>query len=238
MMNYLIKKISAVIILTIFSGLQISQAQFAGDVFFASPSVAITEGGQRQIELQAFMGDSTFGAVQLDLFYDPTKLSIVSVKPGSATELQDGFTSRQSEGKLSIIVLNGGSKDKPFGTVSLALIEVAPLTAAGTIINVGSKVDTILRQNSSAFFSPKGFGIEIVVTNPLVAPLTTLSTVSTTNTSSVKQDVDDDIHQRALALRPAGSAVTIMVLDKSNNAIATQVRTESTSIPSEKISVP
>lgn len=227
-MKKLKKDIGVLFLLSTLIGWQSAQAQFAGDVFFANPSIAIVEGGQSQIEVMAFMGDSTFGAVQLNLTYDPAKLAIVSVQPGSTPELQNGFTIRQQGGVLSIIALNGASDTTPIGTVSLALIEVAPLTAAGTVVNVDSNVDTVLRQDSTAFSSPNGFGAEIVVTNPPNNPATISAAVDTAT-----QSISGEVYQRALELRPGGSAVSVMVLDERNNATATLVQTRDPNAPSE-----
>ena len=47
-------------------GTHVVQAQFPGAAFFREPSVAIPEGGQGTLELQAFGGSATFGATHLN----------------------------------------------------------------------------------------------------------------------------------------------------------------------------
>ena len=214
----------------LFAGEQV-QAQFAGDVFFNNPSIAIAEGGKIQVEIQAFMGTSPFGAVQLDIVFDPTQLNIITVKPGSNEKLQNGFTFHEKDGVLSIIALNSESETVPIGTVSLVLIEVAPLTPAGSVINVSTQVRTLLRQDSSAFSSSNGVGLEIAVTNP--NPANTLENTLSTVSSVTVVDSNNELYNRAFALRPEGAVVTLMILDENNNVSTTQISTTNPEIPSE-----
>ena len=195
------------------------QAQFAGDIFFSTPSVAIAEGGTGTLEVQAFTGASTFGASQFRLSYDPARVEIVAVEAGAATAVQEGFTVQQSPGEVAIIALNSESLSQPIGTVSLARLQVRPLVGAGSVININTAVDQVLRQDSSAFTGSDGFGVEVVVTaaggnTPLAAPQTTQVVAA-----------GSALHERALAVRPAGSHVTLMVLDENNQATAVNVQT-------------
>ena len=96
-----------------------AQAQFAGDLFFADPSVAIPADGEGTPEVQVFAGAETFGAAQFELLFDPARLEIAAVRPGDAPELQEVFSVRREDGRVAIIVANSGSLDVPFGTASL-----------------------------------------------------------------------------------------------------------------------
>jgi len=220
-MKKLKNEIGALFLLTLLLSGQPAHAQFAGDVFFAEPSIAIGQGGQGQIEVLAFMGSSTFGATQVNLNYNPAELSIVSVQPGLSSEVQNGFTFRNENGVLSLIALNSQSTTEPIGTVSLARIEVTPLVPAGSRIFVSSNVDTMLRQDSSAYSFPRGFGMEIVVTS---------GTAKVANSSNKpvtldKAEVSQDVYQRALELRSEGAKVKMMLLNKNGDAIETLVQT-------------
>lgn len=230
-MKNLKNKIGALFLLTMLFSWQSVHAQFAGDVFFAEPSIAIGQGGQGQIEVLAFMGASTFGATQVDLHYNPAELSIVSVKPGTSTEVQNGFTFRNQDGVLSIIALNSQSATDPIGTVSLALVDVQPLSPAGSRIFISSNVDTMLRQDSTAYSFPRGFGMEIVVTSASAAVASTSSTPVTLD----KEEVSDDVYRRALELRSEGAKVKMMLLNKQGEAVETLVQTRDDNAVTEEV---
>lgn len=220
-MKLMKRRFTGILLLVVLTGWQPAQAQFAGDVFFVEPSIAIAEGGEGQLEVAVFTGAAPFGAAQFDLIYKPQELVVTSVRPSSVPEIKDSFTFSEKEGVLSIVAINGGSKTKPIGTVPVAVIGVAPLTPAGSVIHLSSQVDMVLRQDSSEFSSPAGFGMDIVVTNQAMA---------STNSFSLQADAPpavpgDDLYQRAKALRPEGSKVRLMVLDGDSNASPTIVET-------------
>lgn len=196
------------------------KAQFAGDLFFADPSVAIPEGEQGTLEVQVFSGSDTFGAAQFDLVFDPERIEVVSVRPGNVPELHDGLTFVQSEGRVSIIVVNSGSLDVPFGTSSLAEIEVRPLTAAGSVISVGNQVEEVLRQDSTPYAFSAGLGAEVVVTDAAAHAVS----VQSESSEPVEVEPGSDLHNRILAMRRPGSVVTLIELDEDHRAHALRVK--------------
>lgn len=204
-------------------------AQFPGDVFFKVPSIAINEGGEGILEIQVFAGDDVFGAAQFSLVYAPDQLEVLVAEPGSSAAVRNGFTITESEGRVSIIALNSASLTQPIGTVSVARLEVRPLVAAGSRIAIGTIVNQVLRQDSSAFPTPNGFGGEIVVTNP---------NAMIADTASVQQGEitplpGDPLYQRAVAVRPAGATVTLMMLDARNGASTARIRTTTPGVVSD-----
>jgi hypothetical protein len=195
---------------SIFSSL--SSAQFAGDVFFDTPSVAVPQNEIVDLSLSAFLGATVFGAAQVSLTYDPQKLEIVSVTAGTAQEIQSGFSYKLSPGQLGIIALNSVSLSKPIGTINLAKIKVRSLAPVGSYTYISTQVQSMLRQDSSGFSSPDGFSAEI---------LTTASSANTTalkvNSQSLKlsAQTDEELKIRARQLRPEGSLVKLKVLNNS-----------------------
>lgn len=214
------KAISGLFVALAMLGWQSASAQFAGDVFFIEPSVAIPAGEQKRVEVAAFAGAATFGAAQFDLLFNPAELEIIAVHPGDSPELQEGFSYRHDNGKVSIIAVNGASHTSPIGTVSLGFIEVRPLAPAGSIVRIRANVQAMLQQDSTAFAASNGFGLDIAVTSPEAGNLTNRQANAT-----AQPGVTGDIVQRALELRPKGSTVTMMVLNENNYAIPVTVST-------------
>lgn len=205
-----------------------SHAQFAGDVFFDSPSVAVSQNGTVELSLSAFSGAYVFGAAQVSLTFDPQKLEIVSVIAGAAKEIQPSFSYKLSSGRVGILVLNSDSLSQPIGTVNLAKIKVRSIAPVATYTTISTQVHTILRQDSTAFSSPQGYSAEI---------LTTASTVSTSairaNMKSLSQSnqTDEDLEMRALQLRPEGALVKLKQINNSvvsEAVVQTGSRTEET----------
>ena len=211
------------------------QAQFPGDAFFSQPSIVIPEGGQGTLQLQAFVGSDTFGAIHVTLLYDPSQLEIVSVQPGTSSVVQNGFTfTRVDAGisRINIIALNSQSLTRPIGTVSLALLEVRPLAAAGSVINIRNVLRQTLRQDSSAFFVPRGFAAEIVVTDPGTTVARSARIVKASRPVTVVTETSDaDLYSRATALRPVGSTLDLMILDSNNRASPRRLRTQKSDVP-------
>ncbi|MGB0514203.1 MAG: cohesin domain-containing protein [Wenzhouxiangellaceae bacterium] len=208
-------KIASILGVTLALGLAAPvQAQFAGDLFFAEPSVAIPADGQGTLEVQVFAGAETFGAAQFELLFDPTRLEVVSVRPGDAPELQEVFSVRRENGRVAIIVANSGSLDVPFGTASLARVDVRPLAPAGSVIPIQTRVQGVLRQDTIPFASPGGLGGEVVVSAAGATPLGTASTRQA-DVSTVTAEPGSALHDRVTRLRPDGATVTLMTLDNA-----------------------
>lgn len=189
-----------------------SHAQFAGDVFFDSPSVAVSQNGTVELSLSAFSGAFVFGAAQVSLTFDPQKLEIVSVIAGTAKEIQPSFSYKLNSGKVGILVLNSNSLTQPIGTVNLAKIQVRSIAPINTYTNISTQVHSILRQDSTAFSSPQGYSAEILTTAPTIS-----TSAFKANLRSLPQDKQtaEDLEMRALQLRPEGALVRLKQINNS-----------------------
>jgi len=211
----------------VFAFCQVTQAQFAGDIFFAEPSVSVSEGEEVQVELLTFSGAVPFGAVQVELDYDPTQLEITQVEKGNAVELQSVFKAKQlAPGKASFIAVNSDSTTSPIGTVSIATFVIKPLVSAGSLVNVSSNVIKILDADSNEYGQSNGFGLEVAVTAASQTTQTLVLGQSTASLSLTNSSVADD-QQRARRLRPAGSIVEL----KEPNTSSREVKVIDPTIP-------
>lgn len=203
-------------------------AQFAGDLFFADPSVAIPADGEGTLEVQVFAGAETFGAAQFELLFDPARLEVVSVRPGDTPELQEVFSVRREAGRVAIIVANSGSLDVPFGTASLARIDVRPQAPTGSVIPIQTRVQGVLRQNTIPFASPSGLGGEVVVSASGATSLATSSTQQP-DVPTVIAEPGSALYDRVTRLRHDGAIVTLMTLDAADQPEALRVATRAPS---------
>lgn len=184
-------------------------AQYAGDLFFPVPSVQVPVGQTTQVEIQLFAGQSVFGATQFEFTYDPSKLEVEKVEPGSSKVIQDSFSYKQQPGKVSFVVLNSKSDKAPIGAVGLARLTLKPLASSGAVIDANLNVGRSLKQDESDFDSANGYGLELVVTNGA----TTTSRYSTNSTRAhVEADNRPALQRRAERLRPNGSRVNMVVI--------------------------
>jgi len=206
-------------ILTILLGLiaGAAHAQFAGDMFFADPSVAVPEGGTATMEVQLFSGATAVGATQFDLVYDPTQVEVVAVEPGTTKEFENGVSSAPAApGRTGIVTLNGASLDHPFGTESLARVTLRPLAGAGSRVQLGIQVRSLLRTSSTPFPAGRGFSGELVVVSanqPAQAPAKAKATVDRTAPAQGAA-ADADHTSRALALRRPGNRVELVDVEE------------------------
>jgi hypothetical protein len=181
----------------------IARAQFQGDVFFAAPSVSAPEGGIAMLEVLLFSGADVVGATQVDVIFDPAQAEIVAVQPGATDELANGIASAGTRGRLSIVDLNGSSLTQPFGTVSLAKLQVRPKVSAGSTVTLNLQVRSLLRPDTTPFASAQGFSGEILVVSagskeaPLASP-------------ALRSNPDPGSARRALAFRRPGLAVELL----------------------------
>jgi hypothetical protein len=195
-----------------------AQAQFRGDVFFASPSVSVPAGGVAVLEVQMFSGADVVGATHVDITFDSTKAEVVAVEPGTTPELADGLASAISPGRAGIVTLNGKSLLQPLGTVSMAKVHVKPLVAAGNKVTLSIQVRSLLRQNGTPFPSTQGFSGEILVVsaanNPALRP--------GSGASSVRAEGDAAV--RARAFRRPGLAVDLLNFEVRGGAVSAKSR--------------
>jgi len=171
-----------------------------------------------------FAGAETFGAAQFELLFDPARLEVVSVRPGDAPELQEVFSVRRDDGRVAIIVANSGSLDVPFGTASLARIDVRPLVPAGSVIPIQTRVQGVLRQDTIPFVSPGGLGGEVVVSAAGAAPAGTAS-ARQDDAPTVIAEPGSVLHERVTRLRHDGATVKLMTLDEADQPQALRVAT-------------
>lgn len=195
-------------------------AQFAGDVYFAQPSVAIPEGGAADMEVMTFSGSEPVGAVHVELLYDSAELEIVEVEAGSATEFQDGFVYDAVEpGRTAFVGLNSASLTDPFGTVSLARIEVRPIAAAGSRVPLTLSVRQFLGTDSQAL-PAQGFDGEVVVTSPLSGATSAAVAASPLRaTAALRPPTEPSLDRRASSMARPGQTVEIMRLEQSPQGV-------------------
>lgn len=207
---------SLVLMITMLLASTHSYAQFAGDVFFDEPSVAVDQGETRELSLSVFSGASVFGGAQIRLTYDPSELEIVDIKVGNTEEIQDFFRFQESPGEIEFMTLNTKSLEVPFGTINLAKITVRAIAPPGTVALVNSSIESMLKGDSSQFSNSSGFSSEVVITAPPSMSRSTTQLVSRNTTPSPELSAtgdDPQLKERALALRPEGSTVTLKVYD-------------------------
>lgn len=181
----------------------IAHAQFQGDVFFAQPSVSAPEGSTATLEVLLFSGADVVGATHVDVTFDPAQADVVAVQPGTTEQLANGVVSIVSSGRVSIVDLNGASLTQPFGTVSLAKIQVRPRVAAGSTVTLNLQVDSLLRQDTAPFPAAQGFSGEILV-------VSAGSKVASLGGPVLHGSPDSRDARRALAFRRPGLAVDLL----------------------------
>jgi hypothetical protein len=139
-------------------------AQFAGDVYFAEPSVAAGEGEPTTLEIQTFSGASALGGAHFVLRFDPAQLAIEAVRPGASPQFQDGLVSRPVPGGIGVVTLNGASVAHPFGTISLVEIVVRPLAPPGTDVEISIDALSLVDGESVPLADVRGLSATIAVT--------------------------------------------------------------------------
>jgi hypothetical protein len=179
-----------------------ASAQFQGDVFFAQPSVSAPAGGTATLEVLLFSGADVVGATHVDIVFDPAQAEIVAVQPGTTEQLADGVVSVASSGRISIVDLNGASLAQPFGTVSLAKVQVRPRVPVGSTVTLNLQVDSLLRQDTTPFPAAQGFSGEILVVSA--------NSKAASPGNPVHSTPDPNSARRALAFRRPGQAVDLL----------------------------
>jgi hypothetical protein len=194
-----------------------AQAQFAGDVYFAAPSIAVAEGSVGEMEVVTFSGSEPVGAVHVEVLFDPAALEVIDIAVGSAPELQGGFVYEALEpGRVAFVGLNSRSLTNPFGTVSLARIEVRPVSAAGSRVPLTISVQQVLNTDSQAVRA-QGFAGEVVVTSP-VGAASSAGTLSVATRSvappPLRSLAQPSLESRASTMARPGETVEIMRLEQ------------------------
>lgn len=190
----------------------LSFAQFAGDVFFENESVSVEQNGTVDLSLSVFSGATVFGAAHIEVTYDPTKLEVVSVLPGTNSETKDDFNYKIGVGKIGIVALNSKSSVQPIGTVNVAKIKVRSIAPVGAYSYLNTSAKSVLRHDSSSFTGAKGYSAE-VLTTPGYQQLN--QSMRLANSLIPAEQSGGNLEERAIQLRPKGSLVKLKVLQGS-----------------------
>lgn len=200
-----------------------ASAQFVGDVFFAAPSIAVPAGESGDLDLAIFTGDKPFGAAIVTLAYDPAKVEIVSVTPGSNGGDNVRLESSVESGTIRIVALNGTSLQQPIGSVAIARVRVRPIGASGDRVVLRSAVSKALFADRSAMRAGTGFDGEIVIGQK-----------SASATATVLAAEGSALAVRARRLRPAGSEVGVVTRLSDGRLGEVHVRTAATAAARER----
>jgi hypothetical protein len=175
-----------------------AQAQFVGDVFFLTPSVAVAKGNVGDLDLALFAGDRPFGAARISVQFDPQRLEIVNVVPVQVGAVLPVLEWSSDSGVLKLVVVNGQSLAVPIGSVTLARISVRAIGEAGDQIEVSSAVTEAYAADRVAFPVGSGYSAEV--------------SIGSVTSGSVAQRMSKSapLQGRALKMRPAGHAVTLL----------------------------
>jgi hypothetical protein len=198
-----------------------AEAQFAGDLFFVTPSVVVTSGSTGTLELALFSGDRPFGATRAQVRFDPARLQVVSVEPATNAGLPTTLESRVSAGLIELVVLNGRSLSAPIGSVKLARLQFRANGPAGTRSALTTSVSGAIDSQRNALRLGTGLGAEVVVagSSAKTAPMSFKDAVA----------LSSDLERRALEMRPPGHAVTLHVVLPDGRARETVVQSVSAS---------
>lgn len=210
-----------------------ANAQFAGDVFFPSPSVAVAEGETTRVDLHAFTGADVLGGVHIQLIYDPAQMTIEAIEAPLANDAGLIVTSQLSPGRAAFIALNGQSVEQPIGTAPLASIVVKPLVQAGNYVNLTTEVQKFLRADRSSYANPQGFGLELAVTAASAAGKSATSAVMRSPRLGNELIAQGSLRERAAALARPGAELKLQVLDAAERAQEVAVKTADPDAPAE-----
>lgn len=179
-----------------------ASAQFVGDMFFATPSVAVAEGDSVELDIVTFSGALAVGAAHLEIAFDPALLAIDEVLAVNPTGITPQVVDQPLAGRVGIAWLNDDSLSAPFGLITLARVRARPLAPAGTTIDLSITARGLLKTDATPFPATQGFGGEIVVV--AAAALTAAD-------DSTQTAVDGALSARAARLGRPGQSVTLMV---------------------------
>lgn len=194
-----------------------AQAQFAGDVFFVTPSIAVPQGGTGTLELALFSGDRVFGATRAQVRFDPAKLQLVSVDPATNASRTTTIRWKVSGGLIELLALNAESLTAPIGSVKLARLQFRALGAVGERTALTTSVSGAIDAQRAALRTGTGLGAEI-----------TVSASAERATPMAHHEaalVAPDLEKRALAVRPPGHAVTLQFVDAAGRTRQAIVQT-------------
>lgn len=138
-------------------------AQFAGDVFFADPSVVAGQGEPTTLEIQTFSGASALGGAHFVLRFDPAQLAIDAVRPGASPEFRDALVTSPVAGGIGVVTLNAASLAQPFGTIRLVEVVVRPLAPPGTDVDLSIEVVSLVDTESVPLPAVRGLSATIAV---------------------------------------------------------------------------
>lgn len=194
-----------------------ARAQFAGDLFFVTPSIAVPQGGTGALELALFSGDRVFGATRAQVRFDPAKLQLLSVEPATNASLKTTIRWKVSGGLIELLALNAESLSAPIGSVKLARLQFRVLGGVGERTALTTSVSGAIDAQRATLRTGTGLGGEI-----------TVSATAERATPMAHQDaalIASDLERRALAVRPPGHAVTLQIVDAAGRTRQAMVQT-------------
>ncbi|MDR5651955.1 hypothetical protein [Ruixingdingia sedimenti] len=197
-------------------------AQFAGDAFFLTPSVAVQEGQTGELDLAFFTAADPFGVAQMTVTWDPAQMEVedVTLPPNAAAVLQQEIL--LEPGSLKVIVVNTSSVTEPIGTVDIAKITVRPLTAVGSRIVVQAVQEGAFNTDVNTYPRSGSAAAEVVVTaapGPLRLAGAEVATV---------ENPSPELLARAAAIAPAGGLVELVVVGADGAPERVRVRAPAT----------
>lgn len=201
----------------------VASAQFVGDVFFITPAVTIGQGSTGAMELAIFAGDAPFGAARAQVNYDASALEVVSVTPLDNGGLTPSLEWKAKGGVLQLLAVNGGSLSQPIGTVRLAKIEFRALGTSGSQLSITTSIKGALKTNRDPIRAGTGLGGEVTI----ISPIQTKSLQQPLVREASATSMTSSLYERALAMRPAGHAVSLHVIEANGSVRETVVRTAS-----------
>jgi hypothetical protein len=210
---------SAIMVVVILLGLAVLahtvSAQFAGDLFFQEPSIAVAQNHTGRLTLQAFAGSDPLGAVHVELTYDSHALDIVDVIPGADFQAAGSTVSKVAPGQVVVVLANMVALDRPIGTIDLITIEARAMAPPGTIIPIEVARRGYLHTDGSANTTGQPFGAEIVVGTPTPHGSRARLRASEIDTQEGTAPAPvGDVYDRAARLRPPGATVTLYTFDR------------------------
>jgi hypothetical protein len=141
-------------------------AQFQGDVYFASPSVSVPQGGIAEMAIEAYVGATALGAAHVEVEFTAGSADVVGFDGPTDAALHDNVGQAVTPGRWSAVVFNAKSVDRPIGTVRLGVLRIRPLVDAGQQVRLQIRVRALLDGTTTAFPSTRGFVGVISVTSP------------------------------------------------------------------------
>jgi hypothetical protein len=198
-------------------------AQFAGDIFFVTPSVVAVKGNVANLDLASFTGTTPFGAIQGQVGFDATKLELVSITAITTGKVTPFVQWKRTGGAIKFVVINASSLTLPFGTVPLLRLQFKATGNVGDRIAITTGIVSLLFANRTTMPTGTGRSGEIVIAASALR--TAESLIGSETSPNFEFTTDESLRSRALTMRPAGYQVRIVTVDKNGLPHEDLVRT-------------